>query len=369
MNNNVEEVLVSRNTATCTGDKDGDGEAISFDNNANTFALPAVSAVARATPSSVTVSVPLVTRQNSRTVPLATYYDHHWIQAASGPGLGQVRKITSYELDPGTGMTTFEISPEWDVPPVPGKTRVAVGREYWQVYAIDNQIDHRQPLCLKSNRSRHGGGAIALWAQSADSVIEGNRQFDSDGIVVQQNYELPREACKDCNMQSFFQYFLEIRANTVNGEYDWQTDCGTSGVTAGVAAAPWNDPIPPTVGYGISIAHNLITRADAARGGAIAQVSSWYPGPEPHRWALSNNMLIHHNSIRDVDGPPALKVCANGKARIGINFPQPEIAWRTVLYANSCTNVSQPLGQAGGVDTIRVCASGSASSCECREGP
>lgn len=365
MNNNVEELLVSRNKATCTGDKVGDGEAISLDNNANTFALPSVSEVAVAALSSVTVSARLLTRQNSRDVPVASYYADHWIQVASGPGLGQVRKISGYTFDPRTGRTTFKISPIWDVVPVPGKTRVAVGREYWQVYTIENEIDHRQPLCLKSNRSRHDGGGIVLWAQSADSVIEGNRQFDSDGIILQQNYELPEKPCQDCSMYSFFQYFLEIRKNMIDGEYDWDTDCSASGITAGIAAAPWDDPAPPTVGYGVSIAHNVIRHADAAHGGAIAQMSSWYPGPEPHRWALSNNMLIHHNSLRDIDGPAALRICGGGQARIGISFPLPDIAWRTVLYANSCENVSQPIGIQSGVETIRVCPSGALSSCEC----
>jgi hypothetical protein len=365
MNNNVEAVLVSRNKATCTGDKIGDGEAISFDNNANTFALPSVSEVVRAASSSVTTSAPLVNRQNSRDVLLASYYAGHWIQLAAGPGLGQVRKIRGYTFDPISRTTTFAISPQWDVLPVPGKSRLAVGREYWQVYTIDNEVDHRQPLCLKSNRSRRDGGAIVLWAQSADSVIEGNRQYDSGGILLQETYELPKRPCQDCNMLSFFQYFLEIRKNTIDGEYDWDTDCSASGIAAGIAAAPWGDPTPPTVGYGVSIAHNVIRHADAARGGAIALTSSWYPGPEPHRWVLSNNMLIYHNSIRDIDGPAALGVCGRGQSRIGINFPLPDIAWRTVLYANVCENVSHPIGAQSGVGTIRVCPSGAPSSCEC----
>jgi hypothetical protein len=365
LNNNVEKLLVSRNRATCVGDKDGDGEAISFDNNANTFALPAVSEVTLAEASSVTVSAPLMTRQNSQNVRVSSYYADHWMQIASGPGLGQVRKIVGYSIDPKTGATTFKIAPQWDVAPVPGETRVTVGREYWQVYTIDNEIDDRQPLCLKSNRSRHTGGSIVFWAQAADSSIAANRQFDSDGIFLQENYELPKKPCQDCNMWSFFQYFLEIRDNLVDGEYDWDTDCGASGITAGLAAVPWDDPVPPTVGYGISISHNTIRHANAAQGGAIAQTSTWYPGPAPARWALSNNLLIHHNSIRDIDGPAGLKVCGNGKPRIGINFPLPEIAWRTVLYANSCSNVAQPIGSQAGVETVRVCPSGVPSSCEC----
>jgi hypothetical protein len=327
-----------------------------------------VSDVAFAASSSIVVSAPLITRQNSKDVPLASYYAGHWIQIASGPGLGQVRKIIGYTVDPKTEMTTFKISPQWDVQPVPGKTRVAVGREFWQVYTIDNEIDHRQPLCLKSNRSRHHGGGIVLWAQSADSVIEGNRQFDSDGILLQQIYDLPKRPCQDCNMSSFFQYFIDISENTIDGAYDWDTDCGSSGITAGMGAAPWDDPTPPTVDYGITIAHNVVRRADAAQGGAIAQSSSWYPGPAPNRWPLSDNMLIHHNSIQDVDGPPARGKCSKGKQRIGINFPQPDIAWRTVLYANSCENVAHRVGTQTGVETIRICSSGTASSCECPTG-
>ena len=365
MNNNVEELLVSGNKATCSGDKIGDGEAISLDNNANTFALPSVSEVASAASSSVTVPAALVRRQNSIEVPMASYYAEHWIQVVSGPGLGQVRKITGYTVDSKVGTTNFKVSPDWDVTPVNGKTRIAVGREFWQVYAIDNEITNRQPLCQKSNRSRHAGGSIVVWAQSADSVIEGNRQYDTDGILMQQVYSLDSKPCQYCTMGSFLQYFLEIRGNLIDGSYDWDTDCGSSGIIAGIAAVPWDDPIPPTVGYGISIAHNVIRRADAAKGGAIALTSSWYAGPKPYHWALNEGTLIHHNLISDIDGPSALRICGSGRARIGINFPQPDIAWHTVLYANSCTNVTQPVGGQSGVGTIRVCPSSSSSSCEC----
>lgn len=364
LNGNVEEALIAHNTATCTGDKIGDGEAIAFDNNANTFAFTAAASVMRATLASVAVSAPLALRQNDRDVPLASYYVGHWVQIASGPGLGQVRKITGYSTDPITRITTFQVAPNWDVVPVAGKTRVAVGREFWQVYTIENRVDHRRPLCQKSNRSRHDGGVIGLWAQSADSVIEGNLQFDSDGILFQQAYLVPEHPCADCTMQSFFQSFLDIRSNTIDGEYDWTTDCSSSGIVAGIAAAPWNDSLPPTVGFGVTISHNTIKRADAPHGGAIAQVDSWYAGPEPHRWPLSDNMLIHHNSLQDIDGARALPLCGTSHPRIGINFPQPDIAWRTVLYANSCTRVSQPLGS-GGVQTTRVCPSSATPSCEC----
>jgi hypothetical protein len=366
LNGSVEQALVAQNTATCTGDKIGDGEAIAYDNNGNTFAFTSAPTLVGATSAGFTVAMPLATRQNNRDVPVASYYVDHWVQIISGPGLGQVRKITGYATDTATGLTTFRVAPDWDVVPVASQTRIGVGREFWQVYTLDNRVDHRQPLCQKSNRSRHEGGLITLYAQGADSVIEGNRQYDTSGILLHEGYIVPEHPCPECTMNSFFQSFIEIRSNTIDGEYAWGTDCSSSGIVTDIVAAPWNDAVPPTVGFGVAISHNIIRHADAPRGGAIAQFDSWYAGPEPHRWPLSDNMLIHHNSIEDIDGIRASPMCGSGHARIGINFPRPGIAWRSVLYANSCLRVSQPIGS-GGVDTVRVCPSSATSSCECKE--
>ena len=49
MNDSHEMLLISGNSASCTGDKAGDGEAIALDNNANTFGLSAASPVLAAT--------------------------------------------------------------------------------------------------------------------------------------------------------------------------------------------------------------------------------------------------------------------------------------------------------------------------------
>jgi hypothetical protein len=364
MNNNIERVLVSRNTATCTGDKIGDGEAIAFDNNTNTFALAKAAATQQSTATTVTVPGAFAARQHDRNVPVGSYYVGHWIQIVSGPGLGQVRKIVSYTADASARTTTIRVAPSWDVVPIPGQTRIAVGREFWQLYALDNQIDNRRPLCQKSNRSRSAAGQIVLWAQSADSVIAGNRQYDSDGIFVQQSYVVPEHPCPDCTMEGFFHSFLEIRNNLVDGNYDWDSDCSSSGITAGIAAAPWDAGPPPTVGFGVSISHNTVKHADAQHSGGIAQLDTWLAGPEPHRWPLSENLLIHHNSISEIDGPRASSQCGQSHPRVGIAFPDAPIAWRTVLYANECRNVSEPLGS-GGVDTVKVCLSSAAGTCEC----
>ena len=57
-NNNHEMLLVSRNTASCTGDKGGDAEAIAFDGYKNRTAFKAVVSVLSATSTSVTVPGP-----------------------------------------------------------------------------------------------------------------------------------------------------------------------------------------------------------------------------------------------------------------------------------------------------------------------
>jgi hypothetical protein len=366
LSDNVEETLVSQNSATCTGDKIGDGEAFAFDNNANTFAFGDVASVSQATADSVTVSTPLITKQYGRDVAAATFYLNHWVQIAGGPGLGQVRRIVSYRTDSATGRTIFTVAPRWDVIPVPAQTRIAVGREFWQLYVLDNLVDNRQPLCQKSNRSRRAAGVITMWAQSADSVIAGNRQYDSDGIFVQQNYVVPEHPCPDCAMETYLQAFLEIRENIIDGEYDWNNDCSRSGIGIGTAAAPWGSGPPPTVGFGVSVSHNAIRHADGQEGGAISQLDSWYAGAAPHRWPLSDNVIIQHNLISNIDGTSAMPICgASHRPRAGITFPDFPIAWRTVLYGNSCRSVAKPVGD-GGIDTQKVCPSSRSDSCECQ---
>jgi hypothetical protein len=363
LDSNVEEVLVSGNTATCTGDKVGDGEAIAFDNNTNTFAFTTAPVVVETNADSVTVSEPMVTRQSGEPVP-ADYYIDHWVQVVSGPGLGQTRRIIGYSTDALSHATTLRVAPAWDVEPVPSQTRISVGRQFWQVYAVDNTVDNRKPLCRKSNRSRRDAGGIVLWAESADSVIAGNHQYDSDGILLQQTYITPEHLCPDCTMQGFFQYFVDVRSNVIDGEYDWGTDCSSSGITVGIGAAPWEAGSPPTTGFGVSISHNQIRRADGLRGGAIGQFASWYSGPAPYRWPLSENLLVHHNVISDVDGADSAAVCGKGHPRVGIAFPEQDIAWNTILYANTCKNVSSPIGRSG-VDVVRVCSTHPSDSCEC----
>jgi hypothetical protein len=365
MNNSNEMMLVSENIATCTGDKGSDGEAIAYDNNANTFGFDRARKVLEASSDSVTVQGPLQSRQNGSDVRLESYYVGHWVQVGQGRGLGQVRKITAYRLDP-SGRVTFTIAPAWDVVPAAGESVVSVGREFWQVYTVANRVDHRQPLCKKSNRTRPKGGVIGLWAQTSDSVVEGNRQYDTDGILYMQHYSGVDPQVPDAVSGSFFQSFLEIRDNTIDGKYDWDSDCD-SGIQGAEGASATPASPPPTVGYGVNIAHNTVVHADLGGGGAISIFLASTKGPPPHDWVLVDNTLIQHNVIRDIAGPGPRRQCTSAPSsrRIGINLNQAMI-WRTVLYANTCTNVAMRFHDAA-MHTLRYCprARAEPDSCEC----
>jgi len=365
MNGNHEMLLVSQNEATCTGDKDGDGEAIVLDNNANTFGFSRAQTVLEATSTTVTVGEPLQSTQNGVGIDLAHYYIGHWIQLAQGRGTGQARRIESYAIDAASGHVTFTVAPAWDVVPEPNSTRLALGREFWQTYIVDNRVDHRQPLCFKSNRTKQSGGIIGITAQTADSAVEGNRQYDANGIVIQQAYSAADKTCADCVSWTSLVYFLEVRGNTIDGEYAWNSDCSWAGVIGSMAAARTPGSPPPTASCGVSIARNSIRQSDALRGGAITVAPTWWQGPAPYDWKIADNLLIHHNSIRDMSGPAPARVCDNPQSsRAGINLYQATTAWRSVLYANSCTNVTVPLKDTAN-GTVRVCPSSVPSSCEC----
>jgi hypothetical protein len=364
MNGNDEMMLVSRNTASCTGDKAGDGEAIAYDNNANTFALPSAQRVLNASRDTVTVSGPLLEHQNDRPVDVAKYYVEHWLQISAGKGLGQTRRIESYSIAADGSRVTFKVAPDWDVVPDDGQSRATVGRQFWQVYTVDNHIDHRRPPCLKSNRTKPKGGLITQWAQTADSTIEGNVQYDTDGISIQQNYSAIDKDCPSCTSGTFYQYFLEIRGNTIDGEYDWKSDCSQSGILLSHSAAPTPASPPPVLGYGVSIARNIIRHADALRGGAISVALTWHQGPPPHDWDTIESLLIHNNTIEAIDGRPPERQCdVEQKTRLGINLHQAQMVHGTVLYGNSCSSVAEGINDSAR-DTIRVCPRG-ARSCEC----
>ena len=356
-----EQVLVSQNTSTCAGDKDGDGEAFAFDGNGNTDALPIAEPVLAASANTVTVQGPLLTLSNS------TAYGELWVQIGQGTGVGQVRRVASYS-NPSAATVVFTVSPAWDVVPA-ADSLVTTAKEYWQVYTVDNFIDQRQPECTKGNANQPAGGTIAMWAGSSDSAIEGNQLYDTSGILYSLAYGV-QSSQYGTSPSTAFQTFLDIRNNIVDGEYSWGTSCSYSGIRGWYGASPDAPSAPPIEAYGVSISHNSVTSADDLNGGAIALTKAWYGGPPPSTWQYAENTLVFLNSNNNITNPPSAPsssyaICARTFSRQGIHFDDP-LAWHTVLYGNSCSNVAQSLSDQG-TASLRVCTAGSvpANSCEC----
>jgi hypothetical protein len=364
MNSSHEMMLVSRNRATCAGDKAGDGEAIAYDNNANTFGFAQAPVVRSATADTVTVQASLIGRQNGHNVNVGEYYVGHWVRIVEGQGIAQSRKIVSYAIDPQSSEVTFRVAPEWDVLPATGSGRITVQREFWQVYTVDNVIDQRAPLCQKSNRNAPEGGKIAVWAPTLDSAVEGNVQYDTDGITLHQHYTAEDDACPTCVAGHTLQAFVEVRGNVIEGEYDWDSDCSRSGIQLTYGASPTPASPPPPVGFGVSIVGNTVVHADGLRGGAISLPLAWHEGPAGN-WRLVDNTLIQHNLIRDLEGSVPRRSCDEAQtARTGIQLFKPGVS-ASVLYGNSCVNVARPVADTG-ANTVRVCPSPALDSCECR---
>jgi hypothetical protein len=364
MQNNVERLLVSRNRISCSGDKAGDGEALSFDDNGSRTGFAGAPSVGDAGPDWVRVRDARLLDSTGQSLRRDTFYLGQWVQVVSGPGLGQVRRIVAYREDPN-GTVTLQVAPRWDVVPAAGVSRVQVAREMWQAVIVDNDIESGSPPCAKSNLTDKASGRIVVWLPSADSVVEGNVQHDSSGILFRQAYQANTPSCPSCQNVSTFQSALEIRNNRIDGEYDWSSDCSLSGITGDYSASPTPESPPSVLGFGVAIAHNAITHADGLRGGAVDFTPSWYAGPAPGHWPLVENPLVFQNDLRDIDGPAPRPVCHYGGRRIGIQLGEPGNVSHAVLYSNHCRNVSTALQDAGSA-TVRVCpAGGDTASCEC----
>ncbi len=362
MSNNQEMLLVSQNSATCTGDKGGDGESFSFDNNANTFGFPEAASVLSATSNTITLAGPLQTVQYGKEVP-ADYYNEHWIQLANGAGLGQTRKIVSYSTDPSNAQITFTVTPAWDVVPQPSNSKATVARQFWQMYTVDNYVDNRNVTnddCAGTSPNKvKKYGLISLYGMMADGAVEGNIQHQSDGVLLSGIYS-NHDPVNGLIQRQDFKYFVEIRGNTLNGEYDYNTDCSWSGISlwhgAATAALPEKQmpPSPVVHFYGVSIAANSLAHADAIRGGAISFADTWWVAPNSR---IALNTLVQHNRILDMPNTAFTNSVrcdnANIPRSVGINIRRPETV-NTILYGNTFDNsVVSPLLNKG-TNTIQV---------------
>ena len=365
---NHEGVLISENTALCSGDKAGDGEAIAFDGASNLAVLPSMQPALTATANTVAVQGPLVTQSDGAAYP-AGYFNGYWVTVAQGPGEGQTRRIVSYS---GTSPITFTVAPAWDVPPQV-TSQVTIEKQFWQVYIVDNYIDQRLSSgCTKANPDKPSGGSITVAGQTTHAVIEGNRQYDTSGIGIYTAYTVT-----DPNYSSVpndqFHHFTEIRGNNISGEYDWLSYCSFSGIQIEYSAGPTAGYPPPPEGYGISISHNTVTQADGFQDGAITFSRGWYGGPAPDStgWDAVENALVFNNSISNITLPPPGAVtpspwisCApNQSSRIGSHI-EDGMAWHTVYAQNACSNNATNFLD-GGTRSQRVCTGAPGNSCEC----
>lgn len=348
MDNNHERLLVSRNFASCTGDKGGDGEFIAFDAHRNSFAFEDVQTVVSATPGGITVGARPDTSISS------TYYDDHWVQIVRGRGRGQTRQIVGYEYD--DAHSTFFVTPDWDVVP-DASSGMLVSRQYWQAYLLDNEVDIRG--CVKPRKdptrqvSRHG--VTLLCGPSVDSVVEGNTQYESDGVLLNSRYflSLPEPGWPESHV---VQYFVDVRDNTIDGESDYDYVCSRGGIQLWHLATP-DVPLPMVPAYGVSVAYNRITRADATFGGAISFEDGWYHTSAGTYW---ESTLVFGNTIAGVDGElpetdPAFNCTYTPRPRIGIHVLDEHTA-RTVI-ADNVVGASEPIVDFG-LDT--VCLEGTA---------
>jgi hypothetical protein len=258
------------------------------------------------------------------------------------------------------------VTPAFDV--LPDRNSVALlGRGNWQTAIVDNFIDQRQPTCTKGNVTRPSGGSLSWYASTADSAMEGNQQFDTNGILLAHQYKEVDSAAGVAEPLTMTQSANEVRNNLIDGEYDWWKAQSESGIYLGYGATPNTAP-PPVIGYGVSIARNAIRRADTTRDGgtlpvgAIGLGPSWFTGPHDAQgatqWTLADATLVFHNTLTDIN---------DGLSRVGIGidsaFSNETVAWRSVLFANSCSNVQMPLSD-NGIASVRYCPT-SSTSCEC----
>lgn len=292
MDDSPEMLLVADNRISCSGDKAGDGEAIAFDGNSDTFGYNATGQVTDSGASSITVKGELQAPPNEWAGGPDSYYVGHWMQLVEGQGLGQTRRIRAYRSDPNTRSTVFQIYPPWDVRPAAGTARVIVARQFWQTYVVGNEITQAAPPCKKANLNGPHGGEITMWAPSADSVFEGNRQLDTNGLGFQQIFSAHERSCPTCASHSAVQTALEIRGNRVLGEYDWSSSCSLSGIHGSFGASPTPEAPSPIVSFGVQVTHNIIEHSDGLHGGAIDIMPTWYRGTEPLR-PLVVLSLIH----------------------------------------------------------------------------
>jgi hypothetical protein len=363
MDGNIEMALVSKNKATCTGDKDGDGEGIAFDNNHNRTGFQKVavgvlsaSGTSPGSTSTVTVSDSLLASASS--------WIGTWVQVVQGTGLGQARKIVAVSTS-AQGGTTLAVAPAFDVLP-DSSSQVAVGEVYWQVYTVANAISNAAP-CSASNLTpqRQTAGVIDMYAQMVDSATEGNSQTNTGGILLYNIFAQIDPSLQILAPGSSIQSSNEVRSNEITGAFGSGSGA-TAGITLSLSATRDTAP-PPVLSFAVAISHNTVTAAGGQMG-AVSLSPGWYVGPTSAtagaaNWQMTDSTLIFDNTLTDV-GLSGSKTVGIGQSAAAA--PGQAIEWRTVLYGNVC-NGRRPTSLVvdHGARTARYCPSVPSNSCEC----
>ena len=392
---NQEMTLVSNNLATCPGDKYGNGEGIVYDTGVTQGGMPAaqpVVATASWTDLAGVAGTTLIVQGALRTTlqdndgsPFSIaanpspYYQGFWAQVVQGAGIGQWRKVESVSVgNNGAGpIVTLNVTPAFDVPPDP-TSEVVLDHAYWQNATVNNYIDQRTPLCTQANPLAMGG-TISWFASTADSAIAGNQQFATSGLMLRHAY-LANANPVGLALESV----NEIRDNLVDGVYGPSTQpVSLGGIQLGYGAydcagSTCAGPVPPELGFGLSVARNTIVQADARSSsdaeqgyppiGAIGLGANWSTGPIDSagliQWPLGDTTLVFGNNLQGISA----SILGGSVPHIGIGIDggasSAPITWRTTLYANTCNNVDVPISDSG-LASVRYCPSGATSTCEC----
>jgi hypothetical protein len=357
LTSNSEMKLISGNRISCSGDKPGDGEAIVLDNADMTD----YGGFERAAPVTAASAATVVAGAVPR--PGRLPFVGQWLEVVGGPGLGQLRKITTYRAD--TISATFTVAPAFDVPPT-NASRVTVGLENWHSYIVSNSVDHGSQTCVNGTKQERTAGGILFYSQTADSVIEGNTQTATTGIVLTHQYMLAAGKPVGLMLQSSNQ----VRDNDVVGRPVFGAVTGTSGIRAFYVASrePQATPEPPVLGFAAVIAGNRLDGADDPNGaigledgGLVGFLNS--DGGCTARYRLGVVPLIFHNQLRnthgiDINGRNVRQNSSGCSDRL-----RDSVVWGALLYNNSCNLAGRSVMDFGTATRLKCAQTG--NSCEC----
>ncbi|MFT3775306.1 MAG: hypothetical protein QM820_58910 [Minicystis sp.] len=279
-------------------------------------------------------------------------YVGRWLRVDYGPGLGQARKITAVE-DAGTAIK-FTVTPDFDVIPVAGLSRVIIGNQVWQAYFVDNHVDNAcsipvtsacpSPGCCPSGCASdesclagrcvatgspfyhyYNPGLIGLGSASVDVAIDSNHLIDTSGLSINPRY-IERPSLTRDVLEQYPDYFVEVRGNRIEGIFGGSQISdnhygsgieifGRSG-TQSSAGAPLRNPNIP--GFGISVSHNVLVGATLTKLGYAQGISAGVAlelkqPPDQSRSPMCLDTIVFANEIGGSStGAPGVAAISNG---------------------------------------------------------